>query len=500
MKEARKKRQSEKRQRAPLPQESPTPTGPSSTTELAEPADEAAPVEKTKTKGRKAKKDKGKGRVVEPEETEEMAMGGVTTPIRPPPTILLDHNPFDPDTQALEFAQHDARAAADKAAQEQMVQEFARSLQAQEANEGDPDTEMLLPGLPQKSQEDLDFVSGIRQRMTLSGLGTFTPKNETRAAHKRGRALTTTEEPGSPSAGPRKKSNQRPAAKPAPAKKTTVPIRNKSTNRAGPSGSAPTGPSRPELDTGRTRRGLAEIAGGETRTSMYADGHHIYIRLPRELRAVEDGGSGLAKVTSRGMIETLEVGLNYGIGAILFAARNDKSSWIAKFASREHAEFFDGMNCGYGDTKWTVQTSLYRGAGARTFVAARCNNTPPEVMIEEIGKRLLELNLGTRVKFWLGLQFYRGARGAAAVIWFTQPPEISEFKVYFPEVGGKKDRFLCKFLAANLSKVECEICEQSLKGVPHGILRCPDLLSASPAPPSPPASWLQQLPGTATEG
>jgi hypothetical protein len=60
--------------------------------------DDIAPVEKTKTKGRKAKKDKGKGQVVEPRGTEGIATRGVTTLTKPPLVTLPDYNPFDPDT------------------------------------------------------------------------------------------------------------------------------------------------------------------------------------------------------------------------------------------------------------------------------------------------------------------------------------------------------------------------------------------------------------------
>jgi hypothetical protein len=59
---------------------------------------------------------------------------------------------------------------------------------------------------------------------------------------------------------------------------------------------------------------------------MYIDRHYIYIRLSRELRVVEDSGLRLAKVTSRGIIETLKVRLNYSISTILFIACNNKSS------------------------------------------------------------------------------------------------------------------------------------------------------------------------------
>jgi len=329
------------------------------------------------------------------------------------------------------------------------------------------------PSLSQESEDEIDFQSGTRMRITRSDMGTFTPKKETRALSKQGRSRPR-EEPGSPSKHGRKK---------------------------------------PKLENaGERKEGEKEDEEEEEREEekgvqkpIYADGHHLLIRLPRELRSVEDGGTGGQEVTREGILAMLMGGHKLDATAIEFAQRHNRSTWVARFRDAEEARWLDWMNSGYGRNGycWTCQFSLYRGAGARIFVSGKTNHTPPGVMIERVGARLAELDSGKDVRFWLGL-LPRGVEQdpPLAVIWLSRPLETSEFKVKFPVAGGAGGRFVCGFIAGSWPTTECEICDaqgDDHLALTHGMLRCPRIQRAFPAPLDPPVNWIPQLPAITAE-
>ena len=205
----------------------------------------------------------------------------------------------------------------------------------------------------------------------------------------------------------------------------------------------------------RTRATVPREEGSEPapRISLYADGHHVSILLPREARA---------GATSQGIAD-LFVDLHLEVDAVEFARQRTCRSWVARLTDPRLARWMDGMNCGYGDSAWTVQCTLYRGAGARAFFCAVTSAPSVAVITAALQRRMIEIGRGH-------LHFRLILSSTAVMVWFSRPPEVSQVRFHVEQPSG---RVLYTLIAAQLATAGCEVCQEDVTATPHGGFRCP---------------------------
>ena len=282
---------------------------------------------------------------------------------------------------------------------------------------------------------------------------TFTPKKD---GKKRGRPESMA---STPSRRPRtKRSKVGKVVEGSTNLNLNLPTRNKAAKSRQPSPRTGAKTLSKTKLTKREERGSA----GQYSTSL-ADGMHLYMKLPKELR---EPGAVMMEDVVNALIDCKILGQK----DMQTVYSHDSKGWIIACTNRDAAKTAVGSTAVL--QKRHAMITMYQSGGATTFITDHTNEAAPEVLIRGIAgaKQVTEKKLA----FWLGLNEFRGIRGSIAVIAFEQSPGFHSLDVPLGDPApGYTTAFMAKFRAVSLATKKCEVCK--LDPTDHPVLLCPRL-------------------------
>lgn len=300
--------------------------------------------------------------------------------------------------------------------------------------------DLITPSKLFPSQEDQDPAPTVNADASLPKQGTYTPKEK---GKKRPRQDST--------AGTGTLTTQ-PAAKKGAAKGLGKKKGKKSGDAA---------PQKSQDVVIKLTR--LEESGNSSRDPRFADGKHLFLGFPQEIR---NGSVQLPEV-----VEALFAGI-LTPGELIQASDTDSSGWVLQCSSEEVVERVIGQQISLQG--YAVALAPYVLGGAKVYICDHTRGTKPEEVLTALVEKVEQVQKKASV-FWMGYQEFRGVRGDKIVLVFRESPGIAtvDFTIGVARPGYTK-AFMAKFRAVSLTDKVCAVCKgRDMK--PHQVFECSHL-------------------------